>query len=112
MAKEKGFGKWMKGKKDFWTLEKRQKLSDSLKEFWRKRGPADQSLWESNQTDYFNVHHWLRGKFGKATQCQFCGSKLRIEWSKLRHKKYERKKENFWQLCRSCHQKYDHNSLK
>jgi len=113
MAKEKGYGKWMKGKKDFWTIKVRQKLSESLKRFYKNKGYADHSKWESSQENYFNIHHWLIRKFGKAKQCDFCGSKNKVEWSKLKHKKYERKRNNFWHLCRSCHIRYDrHDNLK
>jgi len=110
-AKKHGYGKWMKGKKI--PIEVLQKRSDSLKEFYKKRGYCDQSLWESKQDDYFNIHHWLIRKFGKAVQCDFCGTKKgKIEWSKLKHKKHARIRSNYWQLCRSCHIKYDrHDNL-
>ncbi len=108
MAKEKGFGKWMKGKKDFWTDETRQKLSNSLKKYHREKEPVDRSLWVGSQKDYREIHYWLARKFGKASHCEFCGTeKGRIEWAKLKHKKYERKRNNFWQLCRTCHIRYD-----
>jgi len=61
------------------------------------------------------IHMWLRKNFGDANKCEnlhcyyvdIYGFKPRYEWSLLRGKKYEKKRENFWMLCKSCHFKYD-----
>jgi hypothetical protein len=111
LAKERGFGKWMKGRKP--SVEITQKISDSLIEFYKKKGYADKSLWESSRKGYFYIHKWLIRKFGKAKKCDYCGTKKgKIEWAKIHHKKYERKKSNFWKLCRSCHIRYDRHNEK
>lgn len=60
--------------------------------------------------DYQAIHHFLRKHYGKAIICEGddCSSITKIYNWALRHGyKYEKKRENFIQLCRSCHAKYD-----
>ena len=59
---------------------------------------------------YHQVHHWLRKNYGKAKKCEdmFCRGKSKIyNWALIPGKKYEEIRENFKQLCRSCHAKKD-----
>lgn len=61
-------------------------------------------------TEYFSVHDWLKKTFGKANKCEnsICSGKCKIfHWAKLKDKAYEKKRENFWMLCQSCHAIYD-----
>jgi len=59
---------------------------------------------------YGSVHVWLRHKYGAATHCENkeCpGVSTNYQWAKLSGVEYDYKRENFIQLCRSCHAKYD-----
>ena len=56
---------------------------------------------------YYAVHDWLQVNYGKANQCEECGSDKNVQWAKLKGKSYLRKRENFWQLCAKCHVRYD-----
>lgn len=58
---------------------------------------------------YFYVHKWLMQTHGKASRCELCDGKKakRFEWALKRGFNYEKKLENFLQLCPSCHRKYD-----
>lgn len=62
---------------------------------------------------YSAVHSWLKRTFGKADHCENTGCAGRskhFDWSLIKDEKqytYEFKRENFWQLCKSCHVKYD-----
>lgn len=61
-------------------------------------------------SEYSKVHHWLRTNYGKATMCEeksCSGKSSKYEWAKLPNVKYEQKRENFIQLCKSCHVKMD-----
>lgn len=60
---------------------------------------------------YHAVHDWLHKNFGKAIKCEQCGSEKRVQWAKLKNRKYLRKRENFWQLCCLCHIEYDKTSI-
>lgn len=58
------------------------------------------------------VHRWLKRSFGKASrceniECQTSYSK-RFEWALIHGKDYDKERENFIQLCCSCHRKYDY----
>lgn len=59
---------------------------------------------------YNSLHWWLRKKYGTAIKCenQACLNKSKyFVWALKKRKKYDRKRENFWQLCRKCHIQYD-----
>jgi hypothetical protein len=62
-----------------------------------------------------SVHQWLNVTFGKLELCENenCLSKTKLyEWCLKTGMKYEKKRENFLRLCRSCHRKYDWNDKK
>lgn len=66
--------------------------------------------WKEKGLGYWGVHHWLRKTFGKANKCE--GERCRnnssnYQWAKLKNKGYERNRDNFIMLCRSCHSLYD-----
>jgi len=59
---------------------------------------------------YGAIHVWMRFKYGKAKRCEgkSCKGISKIfDWAMLREKSYDFKRENFIQLCRSCHSIYD-----
>jgi|SRR5882672_11004893 len=67
--------------------------------------------WRGDRIGIIGIHIWLRKHFKKKMICEFCGFKtnntLRIDWAKIKGKDYERNRDNFMELCRSCHAKYD-----
>ena len=67
--------------------------------------------WKENP-GYFALHNWLKNYYGKASKCENLNCQhqnpKRFEWALLKDKDYERKRENFIQLCCSCHRKYDY----
>ncbi len=57
---------------------------------------------------YNSLHAWVRNNYGNATYCSFCGKDGRkYEWALKKGCKYEKKIENFMQLCKHCHKNYD-----
>ncbi len=59
---------------------------------------------------YVSVHKWLRSKFGSACKCESedCkGISSIYEYALRKGYEYDKVRENFLMLCRSCHQKYD-----
>lgn len=68
--------------------------------------------WKGKSLSYAGVHKWLERQYGKASLCQnlICkGLSKTYQWAKLRGVQYERLRDNFVQLCASCHQQYDKN---
>ena len=59
---------------------------------------------------YNSLHWWLRKTLGSAYRCEHpnCdGESPFFQWALIKGKSYDRKVENFWQMCRKCHFKYD-----
>jgi len=64
----------------------------------------------TKDNNYYNVHQWLRHRYGNANKCESpeCEGKSKtFQWALLKGKSYKHNRENFWMLCRSCHRKYD-----
>ena len=65
---------------------------------------------ETPISEYASIHYWLRKNYGKAKTCESeqCNKKSKnFNWALLVGFRYERKRENFTQRCRSCHAKMD-----
>ena len=104
-TKEK-ISKALKGKRHSPLTE--FKKGHSVPKKWRDA--VSKANLKGDNVAYRTIHSWLSKRFGKADRCEQVdceGKSKTFDWSKLRGKKYERKRENFWKLCRSCHIKYD-----
>lgn len=56
------------------------------------------------------VHRWMDKHYGRPQVCEMenCSRKcIWFDWALKTGKKYERDKDNFLRLCRSCHRRYD-----
>ena len=74
----------------------------------------NQGVYSSDE--YFAVHNWVRRAYGAPTHCELCGRKRLskkelFDWSCKTHN-YIRDKNEWWQLCRKCHVRWDikHNN--
>lgn len=59
---------------------------------------------------YAAIHKWLTRHYGRADHCEgdFCDEvSRRYHWAKLPELPYEHDRENFTQLCSSCHKLLD-----
>ena len=68
------------------------------------------SQWKGDNIKYQAIHNWLRKNFGKANKCENkeCNHRSKIfEYVLIKGRLYERKRENFKMMCKSCHHKYD-----
>ena len=66
--------------------------------------------WKGDDVGYYGIHCWLIRTYGKANKCEHPDCKKisnKYHWSLLKGKKYQRKRNNFWKLCSSCHVLYD-----
>lgn len=57
-----------------------------------------------------NIHRWLYSHYGRPKVCEDknCKGKSRwFDWAVKRGMPYERNRDNFLRLCRSCHRRYD-----
>ncbi len=99
------------------SLKTRRAVAEANRE---RRGDKN-GRWLSEGLSYIGIHAWLKREFGKASVCEnpdciyprpgFDGRMILkpggFAWAKIEDKEYERKRENFKQLCYSCHYKYD-----
>lgn len=88
------------------SKETRAKLSKSLE---GKKNELSRK-WIGDKVGYSGIHDWLYLNYGKANICEnkWClGTSRKFQWAKLEDRKYERRKENFVQLCTRCHVRYD-----
>lgn len=63
-----------------------------------------------SKSQYRNLHHWLDRNFEKPDKCegQNCtGLSDRLDWALKKGFAYEKKRENYLVLCKSCHTRYD-----
>jgi hypothetical protein len=91
-----------------------KKIKHLSKETRRKISEAQKgdkgNNWKGDNITYNSLHWWIRRNYGSANKCENhkCEAKSNIfEWALLKGKNYERKRGNFWQLCRKCHFNYD-----
>ncbi len=67
------------------------------------------NMWKGDNVGRAAIHTWLKRHYGKPNTCEKCGliGSRNIDWAKIKGRKYERKRENFWRLCHKCHMAYD-----
>lgn len=74
--------------------------------------------WKKEYKNQYHLKHMiLKAKYGKATHCQNrvkqilnfkCTKKSNtFQWAKKKRHKYTKNKVDYYQLCVSCHLKYD-----
>ena len=79
--------------------------------YWSSIKGEGHPRWAKNPV-YSTIHAWLVNIYGKASKCEniVCDEVCKIyDWALLKNKDYERNRENFIMLCRSCHLRYDLN---
>jgi len=71
----------------------------------------DNSNWKGDDILVGSIHAWLQRNYGKPERCDNPNctytKTIRWDWALKTGLRYERKRENFYRLCRSCHLKYD-----
>lgn len=90
------------------VLKWREPEHESIEERSQMKNKDHKNLMKTNE--YFRVHGWLVYKYGNADRCEnpLCSGKSKtFEWALKTGCEYEKKRENFVKLCRSCHRRYD-----
>lgn len=76
-------------------------------------------IWEQLGIDaktYDNCHYYIKKVYGSAKQCEKCGKKgtkikkWNIHWALIRGRVYSKNRDDYMQLCASCHSKYDYGN--
>ncbi len=83
---------------------------------------TDHYNWKGDNASYFAIHIWNKTQWGKASKCDnteciyprknaarsWVNAPKRFEWALKRGRTYTRNREDYYQLCKSCHAKYDY----
>ncbi len=77
------------------------------KTFIQNRKGTGNPHWKGEEVKYSSLHCWVRDNFTKNKCCEVCGKIGNTDWSHKTHI-YTRNREEWQELCRSCHQKYDY----
>lgn len=71
---------------------------------------AEHYNWKGNKASYHAKHAYLALHFGKANHCEMehcSGKSIHFEWALKKGREYSHDPEDYLQLCKSCHCKYD-----
>ena len=63
--------------------------------------------WKGDNVGYEAIHRWLRLYSKKTGVCKECEGIKSTDWALIKGLKYERRRENYKELCRKCHIEYD-----
>lgn len=68
--------------------------------------------WKGDDAGYVAKHMWITKHHGKAAYCEADKSHIakRYEWANISGK-YKREREDYKQLCPSCHRRLDHGNF-
>ena len=63
--------------------------------------------WKGDKATYNSIHRYVQKNWDKKGVCSHCGKKGKTDWANIDHK-YNRENKNDWiELCRKCHIKFD-----
>jgi hypothetical protein len=98
--KNKPFSLFVKGHKVRVGMKHSEKFKESRRE---DKNPA----WKGVNASIRSKHLWVEFNFERKGICEHCLEPKKTDWSNRYHT-YTRKREDWQELCRSCHQKYDY----
>lgn len=81
-------------------------------------------LWKGENVSYSGLHHWMKREYGKASRCEnpeciyprvspqgrLLSEAKRFTWAN-KSGEYKRNKEDWYELCYSCHKLFDLGKL-
>lgn len=122
----KGQIPWNKGKKGVYSEDSLKRFSQAKlikpTKYWlgkkRTQMNGDKNpKWLGKEVGYVGAHLWLRYKKGSASKCEnrekqflpFACSLIsnNFDWAFKGKKGHKRGEQYYYQLCKSCHRKYD-----
>lgn len=62
--------------------------------------------WKGDTVKVHPLHSWINDNFVKTNICEHCSKYKKTEWSNKFHT-YSRLREEWQEICRGCHLKYD-----
>ena len=77
--------------------------------FKLKRQRNGNPNWKGDNVNSRSLHSWIKLNFKKNRVCKHCGRQGKTDWSNKDHR-YSRKRKDWQELCRSCHQLFDYKN--
>lgn len=77
----------------------------------RNRDYSLTSFWKGDEISYNALHKWVNYRLRKSGVCSICGEKKKTDWAS-KSKKAKRDLNDYIELCRKCHVKYDDSHKK
>lgn len=71
----------------------------------RNRGALN-PLWKGSDAGYMALHNWIRRHKPKSGSCSDCGAEGRTDWANVSGE-YRRDLDDYRELCRPCHRRFD-----
>lgn len=106
-----------KGHKPKKPIKKGQRISPETEFTTARTKDEKNNKWAGERVGYFASHGWVQRTYGKANRCQNRDEQIlgfpctnessRFEWAFKLKKGHKRDVNLYYQLCKSCHAKYD-----
>jgi hypothetical protein len=68
---------------------------------------AGHHAWKGDEGSYHTIHAYIRSHFPKTGVCEECGKRAPTEYALIHGREYSRAREDYWELCKLCHNRYD-----
>lgn len=90
-------------------LKRSKSTRDSHKDVWIKKMKIGEEhpKWGGDSVDYHIMHKWINRHWKRKGKCEICGKEGRTQWSNKDHTYKRSRREDWQELCVSCHRKWD-----
>ena len=68
---------------------------------------SNSGQWRGDEVGYSGIHRWLQKHYPKTGTCDECKKRTRTEFALIHGHAYSRNREDYLELCRQCHARYD-----
>ena len=73
----------------------------------RRLSESNTAVRSGDENQPSTVHAWLNRTYPRSGVCEWCGRVGKTEYANLREHEYTRNREEYAELCRSCHKTFD-----
>ena len=90
-------------------LSKSKESRDESRDMWVPKIPRGEKHfnWHGDNVDYHIMHKWINKYWKRINKCEICGKEGRTQWSNKDHTYKRSQREDWQELCVSCHRKWD-----
>jgi hypothetical protein len=103
----------MTGEKNhrYGTKQSQETIAKRVKAFAGKTTNERHWNWKGDEAGYLALHEWMNRHYPRTGTCEHCGkSKQKTDYANIRGHQYSRVREDYAELCRSCHYHFDNDT--